>query len=264
MIKNINIDGRSSGRSTSRNFVMVHYSSDHISTFDIQRAFSPSIIRHELIYLDRLQLPQDLSAIISRYRLRFRDDGSVIRLVSDVPLVFFIALFQVYYSSRNIITLSHNEDWMKSVTLASNMLDKRLEIIDDCSNNDQILRRAIETGSNIIDPVMPNANALYFRSIGSIIERPEASIRNIIFDSGVPDSIIPVLSTTIGSGGCTIAAEGTPDPAKIPIAAGTMYVDGFMIDGNYITDPAVVSAIRYGRVSIRHDLVSGIIAERDA
>ena len=264
MIKNINIDGSSPGRSTSKNFVMVHYSSDHISTFDIQRVFSPSIIRHELIYLDRLEVPQDLSAIVSRYRLRFRGDGNVIRLFSDVPLVFFIALFQVYYSSHNIITLQHNEDWMRSVILASEMLGRDIEIIDDRSNTDQILKRAIETGSNIVDPIMPNANALYFRSIGSIIEKPEGSIRNIIFDPDVPDSIIPVLSTTIESEGCTIAAEGIPHPAKIPMAAGTMYVDGFMIDGSYIADPAVVSAIKDGRVSIRHDAISGIIAERDA
>ncbi|KAA8921980.1 hypothetical protein [Thermoplasma sp.] len=260
MIKNINF--APSHAALHRRFNPVHYSSTEVSIEDIRRSFPDDVLKHELIFSESLEMTDDLKHLISGFRVGFVEDRMGLRVKFNLPPSFVTAVFQMYYSDSDVIT-RHGHSWDEAIDMAANLTGRSVIFANAETKNMDLIRSAIEQRRRIIDPAVPNANALYFRTISRMIERQEEGFKYILFSPDIPDYIIPVMQAVYGIDRCIIAAHSEPEQGRIPVMAGAMHVDGFVVDSHGISDPAMVHGIRTGDVEFMDLDVNGIILTRD-
>lgn len=260
MIRNIN---RDPPQVISAHFNPVHYSSPDVPIESIRMAFPEEVIRHEMIFSEYADMHDDIDRIISDLRIYFAETPNGLRLQSSVPLLAIPAVFQMVYAGTDVITKNHGRAWNEALEIASRLTDRRFEVMDGNIDGPALLKAAVESGRKIVDPAIPNANAMYFRAVRDRIDYRRDDFRYIVFSPDVPDSIIPVVEMVTGIDRYVISSPHEPKEAMIPIMAGTMYVSGFAIGDRGITDPALVRRIRDGSVEIVDAGVSGIVLMRD-
>ncbi|BAB60199.1 TVG1082508 [Thermoplasma volcanium GSS1] len=238
----------------------------HKSTSDdfvnmLGRVLPRRVLLDEFLFQDR-SIPPELAYAIEDHkeiiRIVERGKGISIELLGN-PYIFS-ALFQIYFSGKDVQTFPYGKLWEDAVKEAADVFD-RVIVVDDISEDPkESIRTAFSKGYHFITPELPNSNSFYNSVIVSRSVRKthnRYSIKaNGNFDPLVLDGFISAFGDPEE---IRIVIDGDPsvEADNIDILSGMMNVSGIKIGRKPFPSPYLTKFYKSGKLKVSSGRIPG-------